>query len=268
MSAEDIFGEVLQAIKTHHPDLLVRDHLNQEGFEHILKFLRDHANNLETYSFRMHWFSTENRLKVVMPTFLHECVGSWMYKAIGRAARSGLLPNAWDDTIDMMPAPECQNFVGRHAGSFKEPDMAFVPRIGPSRGECASFPSVVVESGWQESATRHLDDARLWLEGSGNAVRVVLQAKYHQSNESGRIHFVLSVSRAHPDGLGCTISPTYYDIFPIPQLVIQNPTISFAEFYSGDCPDGMEPETQIPFDLALFRETAAVCIRREGYIPA
>jgi len=97
--------------------------------------------------------------------------------------------------------------------------MAFIPRIGPSRGKLASFPSVVVESGWQESTTRHLDDARLWLEGSGNAVRVVLQAKFHEANESGRIHFVLSVSRAHPDEVGCTISSTYYVSFiPLPHV--------------------------------------------------
>ena len=52
MSAQDIFLEVLQAIKTRHPDLLVRDNLDQEGFKHILKCLRQRAYYLETYSFR------------------------------------------------------------------------------------------------------------------------------------------------------------------------------------------------------------------------
>ena len=104
--------------------------------------------------------------------------------------------------------------------------MAFIPRIGPGRGKSAPFPSVVVESGWQESTTRHLDDARLWLEGSGNAVRVVLQAKFHEANESGRIHLGLSVTRAHPDGLGFTISPTYYVSF-IPLLHVQT-SVLFA----------------------------------------
>jgi len=49
MSAEDIFREVEQAIKTHQLDLWVRDHVNQEGFEHILKCLRHRA---KTYSIR------------------------------------------------------------------------------------------------------------------------------------------------------------------------------------------------------------------------
>jgi len=70
-----------------------------------------------------------------------------------------------------------------------------------------------MESGWQESPTRHFDDARLWLEGSQNALAVVLQAKFHNIDQSGRIQLVLSVSRACPDALGLTISPTYYASF-------------------------------------------------------
>ena len=52
MSAQDIFLEVLQAIETRHPGLLVRDNLDQEDFEHILECLRKRAYYLETYSFR------------------------------------------------------------------------------------------------------------------------------------------------------------------------------------------------------------------------
>jgi len=91
--------------------------------------------------------------------------------------------------------------------------MVFIPRTGPDRKKCAPFPSVVMESGWQESPTRHLDDAMLWLEGSQNAVTVVLQAKFHNIDQSDRIQLVLSVSRACPDALGLTISPTHYASF-------------------------------------------------------
>jgi len=50
--AEGVFHEVLQAIKTRHPDLFVRDDLDQKGFDHIIKCLRDRMDRLETYSFR------------------------------------------------------------------------------------------------------------------------------------------------------------------------------------------------------------------------
>ncbi|KAG0128414.1 hypothetical protein HOY82DRAFT_541256 [Tuber indicum] len=217
MSAQDILREVLQTIETHHSDLLVLDHLNQEDFEYILQGLRHRMRYLEKYSFRIHWFSTEDRLKVVMPSYLHECVGAWISKTITSARICGLLPNAWDDTVDIMAAP----------GSFKEPDMAFVPRIGPGRTKCAAFPSVVVESGWQESTTRHSDDARLWQEGSGNA-----------------------------------------NIFPTPPNPQQNPTITLKEFYADDCPFTMNPETEVPLDLEILRNVAAVYISNRDCVPA
>jgi len=52
MRAEGIFHEVLQAIETRHPNLFVRDDLDQKGFEHIVKCLRNRMTQLETYSFR------------------------------------------------------------------------------------------------------------------------------------------------------------------------------------------------------------------------
>ena len=55
--------------------------------------------------YSIHWFSTENRLKVVMPTTMHQCVGAWMLKVIGSACMHELLPSAWNCTMDIMGAP-------------------------------------------------------------------------------------------------------------------------------------------------------------------
>lgn len=52
MSAKDIFPEIVRAIKTHDPELLIRDLLDQKEFERILKRLRDDANFYERYHFR------------------------------------------------------------------------------------------------------------------------------------------------------------------------------------------------------------------------
>ena len=49
----------------------------------------------------MHWFSSENRLKVVMPTRLVECAGAWLLKMITRASRRQLLSDDWEDTMDV-----------------------------------------------------------------------------------------------------------------------------------------------------------------------
>ena len=49
----------------------------------------------------MHWFSSENRLKVVMPSRLHECAGAWLSKMIIRASRRQLLSDDWEEMMDI-----------------------------------------------------------------------------------------------------------------------------------------------------------------------
>lgn len=92
--------------------------------------------------------------------------------------------------------------------------MAFVPFTGLDRMQrSTACPSVVLESGWHESSARREEDATLWQEGSGNAVRVVLQVKFHEPDHHNRIRLVLSITRAHPDGLGRLALPTHYASF-------------------------------------------------------
>ena len=52
MMAEGVFQEVLQVIKTRHPNLFVGDDLDQKGCEHIRERIRNRMTQLETYSFR------------------------------------------------------------------------------------------------------------------------------------------------------------------------------------------------------------------------
>ncbi|RPA93226.1 hypothetical protein L873DRAFT_78751 [Choiromyces venosus 120613-1] len=118
-----------------------------------------------------------------MPSNLHACAASWLLKMITRALAHGLIPQVWDDTMMIMTAPEFNNFINEFAGSFKEADLTFLPCVGPERAQIAEYPSVVLESGWSESASRLQDDAKLWQEGSGRAVRVVLQVKFYRPNQ-------------------------------------------------------------------------------------
>ncbi|PUU78627.1 hypothetical protein B9Z19DRAFT_1126486 [Tuber borchii] len=74
MSVE-IFEQVRNTLKAGKPDMLHFDNVDPEDFAHALESLRHPSSHLEERSFRIHWFSSENRLKVVMPSMLHECVG-------------------------------------------------------------------------------------------------------------------------------------------------------------------------------------------------
>ncbi|KAG0131794.1 hypothetical protein HOY82DRAFT_559119 [Tuber indicum] len=262
---ENVFQEIPSSIRARKVDLLIYKDLDPAKFAAIVETLRLPSNHLERLSFRIHWFPYLKSLKIVFPSKLHECVGSWFAGEVSRAVTQGLIPLRWYDTIDMMAAPEYKNFFGKYAGSVKEADLTFIPLVGPEWVVNAEFPSVVLESGWSESATAQQEDARLWQEGSGNAVRVVLQVKFCRPNEQNEIGLMLSISHAHPNQ--ATLVEQYV-LFPTPHLPPQSPAISLDEFYSGACPDRMDPTTQIPLDLSKLRSTAARYIQERGYIPA
>ncbi|RPB04943.1 hypothetical protein L873DRAFT_1186548 [Choiromyces venosus 120613-1] len=260
--SDKIFREVLNAIQKRSPELLIFNDVDPDDFADVLKGLRRRTNYLERRSFRIHWFAPDKILKVVMPSQLHECVAAWLFEMITAARGQGLIPQAWDETIDIKPSPTYNNFIGEYAGSVKEADLTFIPRVGPERAQKAAFPSVVLESGWSESAEQLQRDARLWQVGSGREVRVVLHAKFYQPNQQNQVRLVLSINRARPGG-----HPTPA-ILPVPVDPPPNPSISLDEFYAGDCPPTMDPATHVPLDLARLRVRAAQEIEERGNIPA
>ena len=76
-----------------------------------------------------------------------------------------------------------------------------MPLVGPDWMAKAEYPSVVLESGWYESAKALERDARLWQLGSEGAVRVVLQVKFSRPDqENDPIRVRLSINRTAPPG--------------------------------------------------------------------
>ncbi|PUU76076.1 hypothetical protein B9Z19DRAFT_1089049 [Tuber borchii] len=209
--------------------------------------------------YRIRWFSSERRLKVVMPSMMHGCVGSWLIQTINRARGRGLMSDDWEDTIITAIAPEYKNFIGKYAGSMKEADFTIIPLIGPNRKSLAPFPSVVMESGRYESSAQLKADARVWQEGSAGAVRVVLQVKFYEADCDNNVALDLFISRTAPGG--GPASQEQYHIVPAPPQP-QYPSISLDEFYAGHCPPTMDPKTQITLDLEMLRDLVGVCFRK------
>lgn len=113
-----------------------------------------------------------------------------------------------------------EGFVGDYAGCVKQPDMCFVPRVGPDWDVNADFPSVVLEVGYAESVARLTEDGELWRKGSSHAVKVVLLVKFrrHGQNSMG---VVLSIGRAFPDLNGqTTLYQDYVSFSCIPILLL------------------------------------------------
>ncbi|RPA90033.1 hypothetical protein L873DRAFT_510071 [Choiromyces venosus 120613-1] len=134
--------------------------------------------------------------------------------------------------------------------------------VGPDWTQKAEYPSVVLESGWDESMQQLHRDAQLWQRGSGGEVCVVIQVKFYRPNDENRMRAKLVLKRTLPGERHVFVEP--YDIFPAPNNPQENPSISFYEFYAGDCPPGVNTEAGITLDLASLRDIAGREMRACG----
>lgn len=66
-------------------------------------------------------------------------------------------------------------------GSAKQPDCQFLPKRLP-RARTKKWPSVVVETGFSESPSKLMSDARFWLSGSNGDVQMVITIKIGRSS--------------------------------------------------------------------------------------
>jgi len=167
--------------------------------------------------------------------------------------------------------------------------MRFVPLVGLDWDRKAKYPSVVLESEWSESGATLVRDARLWQVGSERAVRIVLLAKFFKPDTDNKIAVRLTIDRSFPDAdttptkeyvrltylQTSTIIPillicqfNLQQIFPAPINTEENLYIKLKEFYAGDCPPGIEPETRVHLDLERLRAIARIDILNRGNLPA
>ncbi|RPA98195.1 hypothetical protein L873DRAFT_1808806 [Choiromyces venosus 120613-1] len=265
MSAK-IFKEIKDAIKTRSPDFLTFHNVDQVDFDHVVQGLRHRTNYLEQYAFRIHWFAREKYLKVVMPSTLHECAGQWVYDEISDALAKGIIPQVWVRKIGISASPEYKNFIGQYQGCTKEADLTFVPLLGPNWTEKAKYPSVVLESGWSEAAEQLNQDASLWQAGSGGQVRVVIQVKFYKRQDRIGAHVRVNRAKAAKDSSIKTSIETY-EVLPVPAVLVENPSITFEEFFAGGCPPGMDPKGCVVLDLENLRVIARREILDRGGVP-
>lgn len=79
------------------------------------------------------------------------------------------------------------NFVAPYAGVVKQPDSCLVSK---RNGQNLAFPSVVVEVGGSSSAEELKRVRRIWQEGLGGEVRVVLLPKIYKPNVWNEVRVV------------------------------------------------------------------------------
>jgi len=163
---------------------------------------------------------------------------------------------------------EYKFFTGEYNGCTKEADLTIIPRLGPDWTKEAQYPSVVLESGLSEPAQQLDRDASLWLAGSGGQVRVVVQVKFYRRQD--RIGARVWIKRARPTyNSSFKISIETYEILPPAVDPVENPSITFEEFFAGGGPPGLDPKGYVILNLENLRILARMrIIMMNKFVPA
>ncbi|KAG0637832.1 hypothetical protein HOY80DRAFT_226334 [Tuber brumale] len=261
--AEKAFYTILKAIKSGEPESLEFADLAPADSTQIIESLSVHTGHLEEHRFRVHFSAPDHHLRVVMPSYLHESAASWLGRQFAQWLAHGLFSEEAADAILMPPSPRVDNFTGVYASSVKEPDYAFVP-IHPD-GSRRDFPSVVLESGWASTAPDLARDRRLWHEGSGGRVMVVILVKLYRANAENQVCATLEISHTAP---GDAIIVTRMNVFPIPNPIPPDPTLTLGELFGGQCLEGHDPQTVLPLEVGRLRRVLQTSFISDGYLAA
>ncbi|KAG0642495.1 hypothetical protein HOY80DRAFT_1036437 [Tuber brumale] len=264
MAAEKVFYTIRDAIKSGKPEVLQFANLDLAVSNLVLDSLFDRVNShLEEHSFRVHFSALDHHLTVVMPNLLHEAAGAWLIEQYTRWRVSNLINSEASRAIMKPVSPRIDNFIGPYANTVKEPDFSFLP-VGPGR-VARDFPSVVLEAGWSSTGVQLTNARRIWHDGSGGRVMVVILIKLFKPNINDQIRVTLEISHAIP---GAPFTVFTVAVFPNPGPGQQDPTLTIVELFGGQCPPNHDPQTVLPLELEILRENLETAIIHYGSHPA
>ncbi|PUU75455.1 hypothetical protein B9Z19DRAFT_1067407 [Tuber borchii] len=244
--ATEILTTITQMLENHQPEVLIFEDLNPSVAVEILSTLQKPTfkTGLEPdlRGFRLHYSSHELFLKVVMPTWFHERPIMWLRTELGRWMDEGFLQFRHYKAINDGTST-FSNFVGVYTGSSKIPDVAWIPCIDH---RLKVYPSVVLESGWAESAPRLWEDCNLWMTGTAGAVHVVILCKIFYPNSERK------------------------SVFPAPKPKDEGPGpyITVSELFSSSTPSGLTPTTRLPLSLEFLRDKLRTTFHEHGFLAA
>ncbi|KAG0632992.1 hypothetical protein HOY80DRAFT_1141745 [Tuber brumale] len=258
---ESILGNIATALAIHHDKLLVFDNLDPAVSRQILGTLFPGPGEKAYPGLRINFTSVSGHLKLIAPTLLHEAPCAWLQSELALWVLHHLLH---EDTLGKLDigAPTYRNFLGRFAGSTRNPDLAFTPLI---KGIGRDYPSIILESGWGEDTIHLQTDSEIWQEGSAGAVKVAIFVKLFPTIHKNVVRVTLQLYRYLRGG---AIKRIELNVFPIPYPPLEDPFITIDELFAGNVPQGLDPEAELPLNMERLRKRIGQKIVNEGNIPA
>lgn len=196
--------------------------------------------------------STQNLLLAKMPPSRAHEVASHLFE---RFLFKSLEPMGLERCLRSFGSAAC---VAAN-GSAKQPDCQFLPKRLP-RGRTNEWPSVVVETGFSETPSKLMSDARFWLQQSNGDVQMVITIKIYQStpkivleswepvNDRAKRKQVVTINKRENDHLYLRGQPLIID---------------FQSLFLR--PSGIPRETNISLDDHILKEFATEIWEEQGF---
>ncbi|KAG0136148.1 hypothetical protein HOY82DRAFT_626958 [Tuber indicum] len=195
-----IFPTTVRAIKSGEPELLEFVDLAPNDSTLILESLFDPINHFEERKFT--FSAPDHHLRVVMPSYLHEAA-----RGLAREAMC-CPPRARNTRRDFLCAYKYYRSYQLH--------RTRLPLCHPGAERASTRPELV-------------DDCRVWHEGSGGRVRIVILVKAYKPkpNAENQVRATLEISHARP---GVAFTVTQMGVFPIPNPLLPDPAICWIAY--------------------------------------
>ncbi|KAL1851144.1 hypothetical protein Plec18167_001914 [Paecilomyces lecythidis] len=190
------------------------------------------------------------------------CHQPWAINQKARWNRAGLTTTEEDEDLNVSVGTTISFVSGPYANSRKEPDLFFEPG-------CRRFPSLVMESGWSESLSRHQDDVNLWLVGGQGEVKATIILNWQRVTNTDTVKGSVYLYTLDRDGIPRL--KQNITVFPAPppaQAATEQLVLSRREIFGGDVHQGRNPNDEFTFSINLLREMAIDALGWMGLVPA
>ncbi|OJJ50393.1 hypothetical protein ASPZODRAFT_13475 [Penicilliopsis zonata CBS 506.65] len=187
-------------------------------------------------------FSRVLRIKV-MPPELHDAHQRWAINSSRVWCIQGLLNLQESNLLGNGVGTTFAGFTGAYTGSAAEPDFFFRP-------DTSDFPTIVIESGWEDSMPHLRADKDLWMLGNQSVQLVILLG--WTVTGGGTVGGRAEIWRRTAAGGGDGLTSNEISIFPTPSPGLDS--ISFTKGQLFGQAGVTAPQTILSLEVQMLRE--------------
>ncbi|EPS40177.1 hypothetical protein H072_5982 [Dactylellina haptotyla CBS 200.50] len=217
-----------------------------------------HDRAFQVANARFTYDSEFQQIRVTKPNVLVNTAAGWLQAQEQYWKARGMLSAVCENYITSMTGIEFRGFTAPHDKTTKTLNICLMPWT-------SLFPSIVVETGYTQPATDLERDKDIWKTSTNGETKVVIITKFSKTPRN-TVSCVLGIHRVN--GTGGLGACSKYTIFPAPQSKAEQIYhISLGELYGGECPPGVDADTELPLNITELRNICRQALLSLNLVP-